>query len=171
MRTGPLPKEFPPPRSGEEVKFHAKARRRKKAKFFLASLAAWRELFFDWSGRCASGLETLSLKFMDDQEFQTRADEALHDLYKRLNAASDSGEFEADFNSGALAIEFEEPPGKFVVSPNAPVRQIWVSAHSRSFKLAWDDAREEFVLAGTGQSLADMVGEAISQQLGQEVKL
>ena len=108
---------------------------------------------------------------MDDQEFQTRAGEALHDLYKRLNAASDSGEFEADFNAGALAIEFEEPPAKFVVSPNSPVRQIWVSAHSKSFKLDWDAARGEFVLAGTGESLAQMVGGAISQQLGQEVKL
>jgi iron-sulfur cluster assembly protein CyaY len=108
---------------------------------------------------------------MDDQEFQTCAGEALHDLYKRLNAASGSGEFEADFNAGALAIEFEEPPGKFVVSPNAPVRQIWVSAHSRSFKLDWDQSREQFVLPATGQSLAEMVGGAISQQLGQEVKL
>ena len=121
---------------------------------------------------------------MDDQEFQTHAGEALHDLYKRLNAASDSGEFEADFNSGALAIEFEvdfnagalaiefeDPPGKFVISPNAPVYQIWVSAHSKSFKLDWNEGREEFVLAGTGQSLAEMVGGAISQQLGQEVKL
>jgi CyaY protein len=108
---------------------------------------------------------------MDDQEFQTCAGEALHNLYKRLNAASGSGEFEADFNSGALAIEFEEPPGKFVVSPNAPVRQIWVSAHSKSFKLDWDQGRQEFVLPSTGQSLADMVGGAISQQLGEEVKL
>jgi CyaY protein len=108
---------------------------------------------------------------MDDQEFQSYAGEALHDLYKRLNAASDSGEFEADFNAGALAIEFEEPPGKFVVSPNSPVRQIWVSAHSKSFKLDWDAARKEFVLPGTGQSLAEMVSGAISQQLGQQVKL
>jgi iron donor protein CyaY len=108
---------------------------------------------------------------MDDQEFQTHAGEALHDLYKRLNAASDGGEFEADFNAGALAIEFEEPPAKFVVSPNSPVRQIWVSAHSKSFKLDWDAARQEFVLPATGESLAQMVGGAISQQLGQEVKL
>jgi iron donor protein CyaY len=108
---------------------------------------------------------------MEDQEFQSFAGEALHDLYKRLNAASDSGEFEADFNAGALAIEFEEPPAKFVVSPNSPVRQIWVSAHSKSFKLDWDAARGEFVLAATGQSLAEMVGGAISQQLGQQVKL
>jgi CyaY protein len=108
---------------------------------------------------------------MDDQEFQTHSGEALDDLYKRLNAASDGGEFEADFNAGALAIEFEEPPAKFVVSPNSPVRQIWVSAHSKSFKLDWDPARQEFVLAATGESLAQMVGGAISQQLGEEVKL
>ena len=47
---------------------------------------------------------------MDDQEFKKRADESLHSLYKRLAAASDDAEFEADFNAGALAIEFEDPP-------------------------------------------------------------
>src|SRR5579863_9963689 len=108
---------------------------------------------------------------MDAQLFRDRADAALSDLFRRLSAASDRYPFEADFNSGALAIEFEEPPGKFVVSPNAPVRQIWVSAHSKSLKLDWNAGREEFVLAGTGQSLAEMVGGAISQQLGQEIKL
>jgi hypothetical protein len=46
-----------------------------------------------------------------------------------------------------------------------------VSAHSKSFKLDWDAARGEFVLPGTGQSLAQMVGGAISQQLGEEVTL
>ena len=108
---------------------------------------------------------------MDDQEFQTHAGEALHDLYKRLNVASDGGEFEADFNAGALAIEFEEPPAKFVVSPNAPVRQIWVSAHSKSFKLDWDPTRSAFVLAGTKQSLAQLMGDAVGQQLGEKVTL
>jgi iron-sulfur cluster assembly protein CyaY len=108
---------------------------------------------------------------MDDQEFRTRADQALSDLYRRLSEASDRHEFEADFNSGALAIEFDQPPAKFVVSPNAPVRQIWVSAHSRSFKLDWDTDRGCFVLPASGRTLAEMVGEAISQQLGEQVSL
>src|ERR1700678_18923 len=113
--------------------------------------------------------DTLSYRFepfMDDQEFQTRAGEALHDLYKRLNAASGGGEFEADFNSGALAIEFEEPPGKFVVSPNAPVHQIWVSAHSKSYKLDWDSGANDFVLQSSGQSLTELIQDAIGKQLG-----
>jgi CyaY protein len=58
-----------------------------------------------------------------------------------------------------------------VVSPNAPVSQIWVSAHSKSFKLDWDPARGAFVLPVTGQSLAELIGSAIGQQLGETVML
>jgi len=108
---------------------------------------------------------------MDDQEFKRRADESLNALYKKLAAASDDGEFEVDFNAGALAIEFEEPPGKFVISPNAPVRQIWVSAHSKSFKLDWDSVRNEFVLPGADQTLPELIQNAIAKQLGEEVSL
>ncbi len=108
---------------------------------------------------------------MDEQAFKTRADDALESLYKKLGAASEEFEFEPEFNAGALAVEFEQPKAKFVVSPNAPVRQIWVSAHSRSFKLDWDDARSAFVLPDTGQSLTELMGAVIGQQIGEEVTL
>jgi iron donor protein CyaY len=108
---------------------------------------------------------------MDEQEFKDRAEQALDDLYRRLCATAEDYDFEADFNAGALAIEFEAPPGKFVVSPNAPVRQIWVSAHSKSFKLDWDQARGVFVLPGTGQTLAQLIGDAVGKQLGEQVTL
>ena len=108
---------------------------------------------------------------MDEQEFKTRADAALESLYKKLSAACDEFEFEPDFNSGALAVEFEKPKGKFVVSPNTPVRQIWVSAHSRSFKLDWDEARQAFVLSDTDQTLTELMAAAIGQQIGEDVTL
>jgi iron donor protein CyaY len=108
---------------------------------------------------------------MDEQQFRDRADHALADLNRRLGPAAEEFDFESDFNSGALAIEFEDPPAKFVVSPNTPVRQVWVSAHSKSFKLDWDDARDAFVLASTGQTLAEMIAAAIGQQIGEEVTL
>jgi iron donor protein CyaY len=108
---------------------------------------------------------------LSEPEFRDRADEALDELYRRLSAAAEQFDFEADFNAGALAIEFEEPPAKFVVSPNAPVRQIWVSAHSRSFKLDWDATRGAFLLPGTAQTLAELVGEAVGQQIGEAVHL
>jgi iron donor protein CyaY len=108
---------------------------------------------------------------MDEQEFKTKADESLNRLYQKLAAASDQYDFEPDFNSGALSIEFEEPKAKFVVSPNAPVRQIWISAHSRSFKLDWDAARNAFVLPESGESLEEFIGQAISTHLGETVNL
>ena len=108
---------------------------------------------------------------IDEQEFRTRSNDALDSLYRKLSAASDKFEFEPDFNSGALSIEFEEPKARFVVSPNAPVRQIWVSAHSRSFKLDWKPDRDAFVLPDTSQTLDELIGSAISQQVGDEVKL
>ena len=107
---------------------------------------------------------------MDEQEFKTAADQALESLYKKLSAASDRYEFEPDFNSGALSIEFDDGK-RFVVSPNTPVRQIWVSAHSKSYKLDWDARRNSFVLPDSGQSLDEMIGSAIEQQIGEPVAL
>jgi iron donor protein CyaY len=117
--------------------------------------------------------KTLSFIYtpMDEQQFRDRADHALADLHRRISAASEDFDFESDFNAGALAIEFESPPGKFVVSPNTPVRQIWVSAHSKSFKLDWDEARDGFVLPASGQTLPELIAQAISQQIGEEVTL
>jgi CyaY protein len=108
---------------------------------------------------------------MDEQEFRRHADETMNDLYRALNDASDDYAFEADFNAGALTVEFEDPPGKFVISPNTPVRQIWVSAHSKSYKLDWDKGDGAFILPETGQSLQILIEEAIGRQLGQEVSL
>ncbi len=108
---------------------------------------------------------------MDEHEFRKHADEALNRLFKALNDASEDYAFEADFNSGALSVDFEEPPARFVVSPNTPVRQIWVSAHSKSYKLDWDAAAGAFVLPDTGQNLQVLIEEAIGRQLGEEVAL
>ena len=54
-----------------------------------------------------------------------------------------------ELQNGVLQVVFEEPsPAKFVVSPNAPVRQIWVSALSRSYKLTWQPEASTFALDG-----------------------
>jgi len=108
---------------------------------------------------------------MDEQEFKTRSDSALELLYRKLSTSADRYGFEPDFNSGALSIEFEEPKARFVVSPNTPVRQVWVSAHSKSYKLDWNPGREAFVLPETGESLDELIAGAIGGQLGEKVSL
>lgn len=108
---------------------------------------------------------------LDDQSFSLKSDEAIEALYHSLVKAADEHDLETDMNNGALTVEFEEPPAKFVVSPNSPVHQIWVSAHSRSFKFEWQDERGTFVLPDTGQDLKAMMSWAITEQLGEDVVL
>ena len=108
---------------------------------------------------------------MDEQEFKNASSEAMESLYKKLSKATEQYDFEPDFNAGALSIEFDQPKAKFVVSPNAPVRQIWVSAHSKSFKLDWIPDRKSFVLPTTGETLDEMIAGAISQHLNEKVTL
>jgi iron donor protein CyaY len=108
---------------------------------------------------------------MDDQDFQRHADEALTTLNRKLAIAGDEFEFEADLSDGALKIEFEDPPAKFVISPNRPVHQIWVSALTRSFKLEWNDTKGAFAFPPTGQSLDELIADVVGQQLGEKVLL
>ena len=108
---------------------------------------------------------------IDEQEFKKRADDALTVLSRALIAASDDYGFEVDFNAGALAVEFEDPPAKFVVSPNTPVRQIWISAHAKSYKLDWDIVENSFVHTESGATLKEIIEKAISKQLNEEVSL
>ena len=84
---------------------------------------------------------------MTEQEFRLRADVALEELQHELLPLADDAGLEIDLRNGVLQIVFEEPePAKFVISPNAPVQQIWVSARSRSFKLTWSDDSGTFEL-------------------------
>ena len=108
---------------------------------------------------------------IDEQEFKKRADDALNALNRNLIAASDDYGFEVDFHAGALTLEFEDPPAKFVISPNTPVRQIWVSANNKSYKLDWDIVENTFVHVGSGATLKDLIEKAISRQLHEEVSL
>ena len=86
---------------------------------------------------------------LTEQEFRLQADRALEQAQHTLTALADEHDFEIELQNGVLQIVFEEPsPSKFVISPNAPVRQIWVSAMSRSYKLAWSPDANAFVLDG-----------------------
>jgi CyaY protein len=104
---------------------------------------------------------------LDELEFRRLADIALDSLLQHLiarEAEADSG-FEVDEQGGVLNIAFEEPAGKFVITPNAPVRQIWISALSTSFKLDWDAAAAAFALPRTGEHLLALVDRLIGEHL------
>ena len=86
---------------------------------------------------------------LSEQDFRLKADQALERVQHALLPLADEEGFEVELQNGVLQVVFEEPATtKFVVSPNAPVRQIWVSAMSRSYKLAWSDRSSTFELDG-----------------------
>jgi frataxin len=86
---------------------------------------------------------------LNEQEFRVKSAEALESARRSLLPLADSEGFEVELQNGVLNLEFEEPgDAKFVVSPNAPVRQIWVSAMARSYKLSWAPEAGTFVLEG-----------------------
>ena len=104
---------------------------------------------------------------LDDNDFRKRADGALGSLKQSLIAAEESADIEVEDQAGALHVSFDDG-SRFVISPNAPVRQIWISALSTSFKLDWSDANQDFVLQKTGERLKPLVARLINQQLGEE---
>ncbi len=104
---------------------------------------------------------------MDDQLFRDRADASISSLKKALYVAEESADFEVEDANGVLNLVFDD--GKFVITPNAPVKQIWISARSTSFKLDWSDSANDFVLSKTGENLKTLIARLANEQLGEEV--
>lgn len=100
---------------------------------------------------------------IDEATFRRESDRALESLKQSLIDAEQEGGFEAEDNNGVLNVVFQNGAGKFVFTPNTPVRQIWISAQSTSFKLDWSDTASAFVLPKTGESL-----KALTQRLLRE---
>jgi iron donor protein CyaY len=109
---------------------------------------------------------------LDDQEFQKKAEATFDALRKRLLEIGDENDFEVEGGSGKLEIEFEdEDETRFVISPNAPVRQIWISALTTSFKLAWSDSAQAFVQEKTGENLNQVMSRILTEKLGKPIQL
>ena len=109
---------------------------------------------------------------MDEREFQKKSDAAFEALRSRLLEVGDENNFEVEGGSGKLEIEFEdEDETRFVISPNAPVRQIWISALTTSFKLAWSDAAQAFAQEKTGENLNQVMSRILTEKLGKPVQV
>jgi iron donor protein CyaY len=108
---------------------------------------------------------------MDEQEFRRRAEPALEALKASLIRAEAAAGFEVEEQGGAVHISFDDPPGRFVLSPNAAARQIWISALSTSFKLDWSEEAGDWVLSKTGERLKPLLSRLISEQAGETVEL
>lgn len=103
---------------------------------------------------------------MDETVFRRVSDQALEDLKQSLIRAEEDGGFETEEKNGVLNVLFDDGSAKFVFTPNTPVRQVWISALSTSFKLEWNDTARLFILPRTGEDLRTLTERLLREQLG-----
>ena len=86
---------------------------------------------------------------LSEQDFRLKSEEAMEQARRALMPLADAEGFEIELNHGVLNLLFEEPgEARFVVSPNAPMRQMWLAAMAKSYKLSWSPGAGAFVLDG-----------------------
>lgn len=106
---------------------------------------------------------------IDEATFRHESDSVLESLKQSLIRAEEAGGFETEEKNGVLNILFEDDPSaRFVFSPNTPVRQIWISAHSTSFKLEWNEEHQAFTLPKTGEDIRTLTERLLREQLGDD---
>jgi CyaY protein len=104
---------------------------------------------------------------IDEATFRRESDRALESLKQSLIAAesNDDAGFEFEDNNGVMNIIFENGSSKFVITPNTPIRQVWISAQATSFKLDWAEANHAFTLAKTGEDLKTLTQRLLREHL------
>ena len=105
---------------------------------------------------------------LDEATFRRESDRALESLKQSLIRAEEQADepiFETEEKNGVLNVLFEDGGSKFVFTPNTPVRQIWISALSTSFKLEWSDSANTFVLPKTGEELRPLTQRLLREHL------
>lgn len=104
---------------------------------------------------------------LSEAEFQQKAEEAIDDLEQSFGALAEERDIDVQVQGGVLSVTFEEgEPGRFIVSPNSSVRQLWVSARVASYKFDWSNEANGFTLAGTGEPLKQVMTRLTQEQLG-----
>jgi frataxin-like iron-binding protein CyaY len=108
---------------------------------------------------------------IDAQDFKKHADAALTLLKQALAGAADDYGFDMAAGGGAITVKAGHPPTKLVIAANPPTQQVLVSVGAKSYKLEWDIVENAFVYSDSGQTLKQIVEEALSKQLKDDVSL
>jgi iron donor protein CyaY len=102
---------------------------------------------------------------MDERTYRHRADE----LLARLDAAFaevDPDLAESDYAQGTLVVTFRQAH-KLILSPQAPVRQLWAAFRDRAWHFGFDDARSAWLDdKGQGEELVALVVRLTREQVG-----
>ena len=106
---------------------------------------------------------------ISEAEFQEKAENGILELERAFGDLAEDRDLDVQVQSNVLTVSFEEgEPGRFIVSPNSSVSQLWVSARMASYKLDWSSDENAFVLASTGETLKQLMTRVTREQLGDD---
>ena len=100
----------------------------------------------------------------DESSYRTRIDETL----KRIDAAFENVDpdlAESDYAQGTLVVTFNQAH-KLIVSPQAPLRQLWVAFRDRAWHFTSDDADRWLDDRGQSVELLGLIAELAQQNAG-----
>jgi len=105
----------------------------------------------------------------DELDFKKRADAALSLLSRELAGAGDDYGFKSSYSAGTITVDGGS--GKLTISQNPAAQQVVLAMPAKTYKLDWDIVEAGFVHSESGRTLRELVEQALSKALHQEVTL
>lgn len=106
---------------------------------------------------------------ISETEFKENSEHAILEIERVFGELAERRDIDVEVEGGVLTVTFEEgEPGKFILSPNSSVRQLWLSARMSSFKFDWSEASGAFILSSSDESLKQVIIRLTREQLGDD---
>jgi len=103
--------------------------------------------------------------------FTQNYDSTISKLDDRLSALIDSGfDFELEKNGDVLVIIFEDN-SKYIISPNSPVSQLWVSANYEGHRFNFEESKSTWHDEKTGEELLRYLSRLFSEKMSKSISL
>jgi iron donor protein CyaY len=101
--------------------------------------------------------------------FSQNYDNTIRTLEEKLSDLIDNGsDLDLERKGDVLNIELADGE-KIVITPQAPLEQLWVSADYAGHRFVWSDG--DWTKEKTGQGLFDFMSRTLSTHLGQFIEL
>ncbi len=103
--------------------------------------------------------------------FTQQYDNTIQSLDDALSSLIDSGsDFELEKSGDVLVIIFTEG-SKFIISPNSPVSQLWVSANYEGHRFNFDEAKQAWYDEKSNEEFLTYLRRLLSEKLSEEISL
>ncbi|HWF44946.1 MAG TPA: iron donor protein CyaY [Candidatus Kapabacteria bacterium] len=102
-------------------------------------------------------------------QFSLHYDSTIRELERKLGDLIDDGaEFDIERNGDVLVIEFEDGE-KIVITPQAPMEQLWVSANYAGHRFNWSE--DKWKNEKGSEEFIGFLSRVLSEKLGSPIEI